>query len=139
MLENELRAMGLSILKTAKNVSRDEQTGKDIYRVTICARFPSYSVGELVVFKKEPYQIIGTGRKVVLSDPAGRKKRVAPDDFKYKTLESEEGMIISRKGLSLQVMLSDYSMIDVRVPDNFSKKDGAKVNIVTFNKMRLVF
>ncbi len=82
MLEKELRAVGLSMTVTAKNVSRDNQAGKDIYRVTICARFPGYSPGDFVSFERGAYRIIGVGRKIVLLNSEGKKKRVAPDNFK---------------------------------------------------------
>jgi len=140
LLEKKFKAAGLSTIKTAKNVTRDNLKSKDIYQVTVCARFPPYSMGDFVGFMGEAFLITGIRQQVLLSTVDKRKKRVDPDNFKgYSILPHSEGMLVSIREHQMQVMDPDFNTFDDVVPEGFNKPAGAKVKIVDFNGKRLVF
>jgi len=140
LLEKKFKAAGLSTIKTAKNVTRDNLKSKDVFQVTVCARYPPYSVGDFVEFMDEVFLITGIRQQVILSTVDRRKKRVDPDNFKdYKILPFTEGMLVSIRKDQMQVMDAEFDTFDAVVPKEFTKLAGAKVKIVNFGGKRLVF
>ena len=71
------------ILKvTAKLYSVSRQTGKQIFRVTVLYRRPSFKVGDVVVVKGEKMRIKSMGKEVVGILESGKKVK-----YKFKDLE----------------------------------------------------
>lgn len=67
---------GGELKMSAKLFSRDKQTSKEMYRLTVMFRAPDFCKGEEIEFKGEKYCVTGIGKKVFLKNPKTGKKVV---------------------------------------------------------------
>ncbi len=79
----KLKSKFKGILKvTAKLYSISRQTGKQIYRLTVLYRRPSFKVGDVIVIQGEKMRIKSMGKEVVGILESGKKVK-----YKFKDLE----------------------------------------------------
>ncbi|MCK4589992.1 MAG: hypothetical protein KAT77_06110 [Nanoarchaeota archaeon] len=67
---------------TAKLFSVSRQTGKEVYRVTVLYRKPSFKVGDVIVIKGEKVKIKSMAKDIVGVLESGRKVK-----YRFKELE----------------------------------------------------
>lgn len=140
-IETLLRNMGLSTKSTAKLMTLDKLTSREVRRLNVSAKFPEYRVGDYVLFEGEVFRVLRFGRKVALISPSGVEKNFPGDGLRLftKREKAEEGMVIS-VGRTVQVMDGEYVIHEVEKPLNLKVEQGSKVNIITFdNQLRVFF
>lgn len=140
-LESLLRRMGLETRSTAKLMTLDKLTSKEVRRLSVLAKFPECRVGDYVLFEGEVFRVLRFGKKTALLSPSGIEKNVEPAGLRLLTKRehSAEGMVISI-GKNVQVMDSEYVVHEVEKPLNLKVEQGSKVNIMTFdNQLRVFF
>jgi nonsense-mediated mRNA decay protein 3 len=85
MVSNKfLRALGLRLKDnfpgelniTAKLHTRDHQSSKNLYRLTVLFRQYNINKGEIIVIKGEEHKIIGIKDKIILKNLESNKKKV---------------------------------------------------------------
>jgi len=140
-IETLLRNMGLATKSTAKLMTLDNLTSKEVRRLNVSAKFPDYRVGDYVLFEEEVFRVLRFGRKVALLSPSGVEKNFPGDGLRLFTKREkvEEGMVIS-VGKTVQIMDGGYVIHEVEKPLNLKVEQGSKVNIITFdNQLRVFF
>lgn len=140
-LEALLRRTGLSTKSTAKLMTLDNLTSREVRRLNVSARFPEYRVGDYALFEGVVWRVLRFGRKTAILSPAGVEKNVPCESLKLvlKQEDAGDGMVIS-VGKTVQVMDSEYVIHEVEKPLNLKVEQGSKVNIITLgNQLRVFF
>ncbi len=69
-----LQIFGGEFLETAKLVTKNRQTSKDLYRTTVLFRYPCFKKGDIVSYKGRDVKIINFAKKVYVLDLKTNKK-----------------------------------------------------------------
>ncbi|MFH0978781.1 MAG: NMD3-related protein [Candidatus Woesearchaeota archaeon] len=84
--QRSLRALGKTLqksfageLKTSRTIfTRNRQTGKDVYRVTVLFRCYNIKKGDLVVIRGRQFRVLSVGSKVFVQNLEDMTKRWIP-------------------------------------------------------------
>lgn len=58
---------------TRKLYSRDNQTGKEVYRITVKLEQLPYKIGDVIDHRGEKVKVLSIGKKVTVKDKSGKK------------------------------------------------------------------
>lgn len=109
--------------------------GQDMYRITYLVRLPEYHVGDVVTFQGRHCKLSrvnGNGGRVVdledFRDRSVRRQDMSSIRLYAQVSELQEATVISRSGSEIQVLdPSNYSTVDLRVPEGSDVGDSVKV------------
>lgn len=109
--------------------------GQDMYRITYLVRLPEYHVGDVVVFQGRHCKLSrvnGNGGRVVdlldFRDRSVRRQDMSAIKLYAQASELQDATVISRSGSEIQVLdPSNYSTVDLRVPEGSEIGDSVKV------------
>jgi len=71
---------GGELIITARLVTRDKQSQKDLYRVTAMFKVPPFKKGDIVKYKGRDVKILNLEKKVYIEDVKSKKKEQIPYD-----------------------------------------------------------
>ena len=67
-------SFGGEIKETTRLITRDNQTGKELHRVTVLFKVPSFKKGDIVKYKGGQVRILNMGKKVFVEDMKTKRK-----------------------------------------------------------------
>jgi len=73
-----INKFGGELKETTRLVTRDNQTGKDLHRVSVLFRIPKFKKGDIVFYKSKEVKILNFGKKVFVVDVKTNKKQQVP-------------------------------------------------------------
>jgi nonsense-mediated mRNA decay protein 3 len=120
--------------EAAKLVGQTED-GQGMFRVTYLVRLPDFHAGDVVQFEGRYFKLArvsGNGAKVIDLMNFRERSIKRPDMLSVKVHERSEDLreatVVSRGKGEIQILSpSDYSAVDISVPDDLAAGDSVKV------------
>ncbi len=131
-----LESFGGEFKINAELYSRDRQTSKPVYRVSVLFRCFGFLKGEVIKVKGKIFKVTGIGKKVTgLNLETGKKGAI---DYKDKIEKLEiKKTIVSKVKPALEVIHPE-TFQSVPVANHKKLKQGEKVKVVVAEKVYLV-
>ena len=127
-----LKMFGGEMKSSVKLFSRDRQTSKNVYRVSVYFRPAQFRRGQVISFKNRVLQIISCSKKINAKDLAMDKKTVIKFDKEMKLIEPVYKTIVSKINPEIEV-LDPETYQSVPTSNKKELKHGQKVKVVKFN------
>lgn len=112
-----------------KLFSRDRQTGKNIYRLSVYFRPSQFKKGDLITHKNKIYKIVSLSKKISAKDLTTNKKITLKYDKEIKRIEPIYKTIVSKTKPVIEV-LDPETYQSVPVKNKQTVKHGQKVRII---------
>ena len=125
------------ILKiTAKLYSRDRQTSRNLYRVSVLFKCLDFIKGDVVMTEGKVFRITAIGKKITGKDLITGKKKKINLKNKVEVLEAKK-TIVSKTRPRLEVIHPEtFQSVPVANPKEL--KLGEKIKVVVYNEAYLV-
>ncbi len=126
-----------AVLKESPQIA-GRRDGRDMYRVTYSVRLPSYRAGDVLRIEGVYYLLESVNRSVLhlLSLRDARRKTVDTKKHRveavYPQYEFEEGLVVFSRNGNLQIMDSQYRVMETQSP--FIFENGKKIRFVRIDE-----